>query len=151
MMLYWISWLGRMSDQWHIWLHFCLQINDIYSMCEGLGEYTLLELYCSTRWLSLFDVSVDVLRQIDGLTLFYYGFLPKDDQTTYLARIAEIKRRRNINSQAQSEALREVWEKCKIKKMGRTEDGKKRLEKILDGKYCEKRNIWTNLKRNIWT
>ena len=102
-------------------------------MCEGLGDFTLLELYCGTRWLSLYDVSVDVLRQIDPLTLFYYGFLPEDQKTIYLARVTEIQRRRNINSPAQKEALRAIWAKCAKKK--RTEDGMKRLGKILDGEY----------------
>ena len=101
-------------------------------MCVHMGEFTVPMLYAPTRWLSLFDVALDFARQIDVLTLFYYGFLPAADRTTYLHLIVSIKKRQDIATPSQQDHLEEIWKFCASRK--RTDDGKKRLEKILDGK-----------------
>ena len=101
-------------------------------MCVEMGEFSVPMLYAATHQLSLYDVGVDIARQMDVLTSFCYGFLPESDRTTYLSIVVECKKRQDITLPAQHDRLQEIWDFCARKK--RTDDGKKRLEKILDGK-----------------
>lgn len=60
-------------------------------MRDGLREISIIlgihasrpERYIPHRWLSVLDVSLDILRLWDAFVIFYYAFLGNEDRATY--------------------------------------------------------------------
>ena len=87
-------------------------------------KYTMPENHVSTRWLSVYDVTVDTLRLLDAYTVFYFGFISKD-QPYCLALIAQLTK--NLSA-AGNEFIRKRHREIKQKIV--TKDGKARKQRI---------------------
>ena len=100
-------------------------------------KYTMPQMYVPHRWLSIYDVTVYTLRLWDALTLFYYGFLKKEDRCQYISRITEIMRRKDSGTNEQRAPLCAIWDKLSQKKL--TSDGAAHKEKVLNGLYFNRK------------
>ena len=100
-------------------------------ICLMLGlKFTMPDRFISHRWLSVLDVSISTLRLIDAYTVFYYGFLGKDDRRTYLALLCAIYHKRSVSSEAR-ERIREIYGELQKKTKTLTTEGTNRKLRII--------------------
>ena len=98
-------------------------------ICFIIGtKYTKPPMYCSTRWLSVYQVALDVLRQLKAYTLLYFSFLSALDKVEYQPKIVTIFRESQISDESR-ERIREIQATIGRKKL--TPEGIERKNKIL--------------------
>ena len=109
----------------------------LMELCTLLNiTFTMLERYSDTRWLSVYDVTVDTLRLMDVFLQFYHPFLQTMDRTHYLHLCVEIFRRHNLDEEARY-AVRDIQKTLRAKKM--TPDGKRRKEVVTEALFVERK------------
>lgn len=67
-------------------------------------KYTMPQRYVSHRWLSVYDVTVDALRLLDCLTLFYFPWISGSlsERAKFLPVTAEIIHRLNVSESSRN-------------------------------------------------
>jgi hypothetical protein len=125
------NWVEVLFTDIHNDLKWSADLKDLFQeVCEYVGvQYNMPERFISHRWLSAFDVAVDTLRLLDALTVFYYGFLPRNDRLTYTALLVEVYQRKATSQQAR-DRIREIHTILQKKQM--TTDGKNRKGRLID-------------------
>ena len=97
-------------------------------ICQALDiKYTKPERYVSHRWLSIYDVTCDIIRMWDALLLFYYSFLPTSEKDTYKNVVDEIYQQYEIDN-ATRNGIKKLQKIMAVKNM--TTDGKNRKKRI---------------------
>ena len=124
-------WVERLHTDVHTDFKWSVDLRDaLANICELIGlKFTMPERFVNHRWLSVYDVTLSNNRLMDGLKVFYYAFLCKDDKPLYHAHIIQIYHRRQVSKEAQSE-IRSIQRKLSDKIM--TEDGKTRKKRIIE-------------------
>lgn len=106
-------------------------------ICIILGlKYTMPQRYVSHRWLSVFDCSIDLQRLFDAYILLYFSFVPKHNQTTYLAYVVEIYKRCAVSKKAK-ERVKQIH--VGLAKKNMTPDGIERKRRIVNKLFYHKK------------
>ena len=101
-------------------------------ICMLLGvKYTMPERYVPHRWLSVFDISVDTTRLMQAYTVFYFGFLHKQDQSLYKERVNEILNDCEVSKQSKIK-IEKLHSNMANKVKTLTKEGRARKERIVD-------------------
>ena len=69
----------------------CLMLNIKYAMPSN---------YVSHRWLSVYDVSIETIRLLDALTVFYFPLLTESERVQYLPTVVEIYHRLGVSKES---------------------------------------------------
>ena len=78
-------------------------------ICDILNiKYTVPECFNCIRWLSAYDVALDLQRLFDALILFYFSFLCPSDKQTYLHIVVSSYK----NYKLSDAAIKTVSEDC---------------------------------------
>lgn len=99
-------------------------------------SFTAPQLYCSTRWLSIYDVVVDTIRMFDLYLVTYFTFMKQLDREHHLPLLFGIYKRRNVSAESKA-MIREVCDDLRKKIM--TPEGKDRKKRITTKLFDEKR------------
>ena len=114
-------------------------VEALREICFLLGvSYTMPERYVPTRWLTVYDVSMDALRLLDAYTVFYYSFLPSADRVTFLRHCVEIYARLNLSPQVK-DRIRDIQGQLSRKNM--TAQGKDRKKKVTQRMFYERKRM----------
>ena len=112
---------------------------EFRAICDHLGvTYRQPEMYASTRWLSIYVITVDTLYMFDALVVFYFPFLSPDHRKLYKSRLDAIYKRRQVSEISQKEIEKN---QSYLKKKNLTKDGKERKERIYKKLFFTKRKI----------
>ena len=106
-------------------------------MCECLDiSYRRPEMFVSTRWLTVYDISISTIYMFDVYVVLYFSFLNKQDKKLYQSRFNGIYSRHEISeeSKARIEASQNVLSKKRL-----TKEGKERKERVLEKIFLQKR------------
>ena len=103
-------------------------------------------MYASTRWLSVYVVTVDTLYMFDALVVFYFPFLSPDHRKLYKSRLDAIYKRRQVSEFSQKEIEKN---QSYLKKKNLTKDGKERKERIYKKLFFTKRKA--RLQMSLFT
>ena len=120
---------------------------ELRGICDHLGvTYRQPEMYTSTRWLSIYVITVDTLYMFDALVVFYFPFLSPDHRKLYKSRLEAIYKRRQVLEIGQKEIEKN---QSHLKKNNLTKDGKERKERIYKKHFFTKRK--TRLQMSLFT
>ena len=120
---------------------------ELRAICDHLGvTYRQPEMYASTRWLSIYVITVDMLCMFDALVVFYFPFLSPDHRKLYKSRLDAIHKRRQVSEISQKEIEKN---QSYLKKKNLTKDGKERKERIYKKLFFTKRK--TRLQMSLFT
>ena len=89
------------------------------------------EQYIPHRWLSILDVGLDTLRQLDGFVFYYYSFLKQSDKELHKDVLDNILERRNVKDTART-AIKHLQGELKKSFSSLTKEGKDRKARISD-------------------
>ena len=99
-------------------------------ICDILNiKYTVPECFNCIRWLSAYDVALDLQRLFDALILFYFSFLCPSDKQTYLHIVVSSYKNYKL-SDAAKDSIRGLHSTLCNKTM--TEAGRGRKKRIVD-------------------
>ena len=99
-------------------------------ICYILGlNFTKPDRFLKHRWLSVYDVSVSVLRCFDLYFIFFYSCLSKEDQLLYRDVLKNLYEKHDLTEEDKTE-IQTIQRKIKSKKMG-TEQGEARKKRII--------------------
>lgn len=99
----------------------------LQELCLIFGvKFTMPERYVPTRWLTIYDVALDVLRLLDVYVIFYFSFLSTEDRDLYSIRRVRILQQKGISKEARARIM-EMDAYLMARKM--TEDGRARKKK----------------------
>ena len=120
---------------------------ELRAICDHLGvTYRQPEMYASTRWLSIYVITVDTLYMFDALVVFYFPFLSPDHRKLYKSRLDDIYKRRQVSEISQKEIEKN---QSYLKKKNLTKDGKERKQRIYKKLFFTKRK--TRLQMSLFT
>ena len=111
-------------------------------MASSLGmKFTMPTSYAATRWLSLYDVCLEISRMLDVYLIFYFSFMSNNDQRHYRYTLQEIYLRRGVKADTERglSVIKDIQQKLTEKKL--TNDGKDRKSRIWDKLFNQKRRL----------
>ena len=93
-------------------------------------------MFVSTRWLTVYDITISTIYMFDVYVVLYFSFLNKQDKKLYQSRFNGIYSRHEISeeSKARIEASQNVLSKKRL-----TKEGKERKERILEKLFIIKK------------
>ena len=99
-------------------------------ICNILGlNFTKPDRFLRHRWLSVYDVSISVLRYMDLYFIFFYSCLSKEDKLLYKDVLKNLYEKYVLTESDVTE-IKAIQRKIELKKMG-TEAGEARKKRII--------------------
>ncbi|XP_059386115.1 uncharacterized protein LOC132120909 [Carassius carassius] len=104
--------------------------DGLREICSIFGiHFSRPECYIPHRWLSVLDVSLEVLRMWDALVMFYYAFLSNEDKCTYKDIVSAILQKRKVQGTGRAR-IKELWKELGNRSKNFTNEGKMRKVRI---------------------
>ena len=112
---------------------------SLTEICVIVGtKYTKPPMYSATRWLSVYQVALDVLRQLSAYTLCYFSFLCTSDKVLYDVRNIPIFKKCNLSLESKAR-IREIQATLASKTL--TPEGKERKSKLLQCLFIKRKEF----------
>ena len=111
-------------------------LNEICGLLDV--NFTMPAQYVPTRWLSVYKVTLDMLRMFDCYTVFYFAFLAQADSILYLNINGEILHRLSVSTSVK-DRIRGIQRLLRKKNM--TVEGKSRKQKICHKLFHKRKEL----------